>query len=113
MVLAFYEKISVLTFDIIPKCQKYHVGILLKNIVCNYGKLAVNRHVRPFTVPDRSPFLSVPESFRSFYERFRSFVNFLRRSTGIRIININDKKRSVTVNGQERSSRNKVTFLNE
>jgi hypothetical protein len=47
---------------------------------------------RPFTLPDRSPFMTVPERFRSFYERFRLFVTYLRRSTGIRIININGKK---------------------
>ena len=43
-------------------------------------------------VPDRSSFLTVltvPDRFRSFYERFRSFVTYLRRSTGYRIININ------------------------
>jgi hypothetical protein len=45
---------------------------------------------RPFTVPDR--FQSFYERFRSFYERFRSFVTYFRRSTGIRIMNINGKK---------------------
>ena len=45
-------------------------------------------------LPDRSPFQSVSESFRSFNDRFRSFKTFLRRSTGIRIINISGKKRT-------------------
>jgi hypothetical protein len=49
---------------------------------------------RPFTVPER---------FMSVYERFRSFFTFLRRSTGIRIINLNAKKRHETIeNVQER-----------
>jgi hypothetical protein len=44
--------------------------------------------------------MTVPERFRSFYERFQSCVTFLRRTTGIRIININDKKTSI--NAKER-----------
>jgi hypothetical protein len=66
---------------------------------------------RPFTVPDRSPSLTVPERIRSFYERFRSFVTYIRRSTGILIRNINGKKKSINAkelhetikNAQERS----------
>jgi 3,4-dihydroxy-2-butanone 4-phosphate synthase len=36
----------------------------------------------------------------SVFERFRSFVTYLRRSTGIRIININGKK--TFINAKER-----------
>jgi hypothetical protein len=85
--------------------------------------------------------MTASEHFRSVsvydrYERFRSFVAYLRRSTGIRIINIYGKKMSInakerhetienahktlrnaqersgTVNGQEclGSSRNAVTL---
>jgi hypothetical protein len=46
-----------------------------------------------FNVSDRGLVQCVSERFRSFYERFRSYVNCLRRSPGIRIININGKKR--------------------
>ena len=49
---------------------------------------------RPFTVPERSPFLTVPDRFRAFYVRFRSFDDRKR--------SLNDRKRSGTVrNGQE------------
>ena len=67
---------------------------------------------RPFTVPDRSPFLTVhrswpfmivPDRFRAFYERFRPFyVRF--RSFHDRKRSENDRKRSGTLgNARERS----------